>query len=169
MMKAVAAKPQMTLLCVGKLRERFWQEAQAEYTKRLTAYSTKITVVEVADEPSADNASLADEESVRKREADRLLSRIGERDFVVVCDGSRGQAFMSERFAHRLEQAATDGASAWTFVIGGSLGLHETVLERANLAVSFGAFTFPHQLMRVVLLEQLYRAAKINRGEAYHK
>ena len=162
-------RPQITILCVGKLRERYWQDAEAEYRKRLGAYTVKWTVTEVADEPTPDDASPAQEETIRRKEGERLLAKIGERDYVIALD-REGQAFDSPGFASHLEWAtAENGASAFVFVIGGSLGLHQSVLDRAKLRVSFGAFTFPHQLMRVLLHEQLYRAFKILRGEPYHK
>jgi 23S rRNA (pseudouridine1915-N3)-methyltransferase len=166
----MSARPQITVLCVGKLRETFWGEAQAEYVKRLQSYTSKISVVEVPDEAVPAHASPADEEIARQKEGERMLAKIGERAFVVALDGSRGKVMGSEAFAHYMERAASDdGASQWLFLIGGSHGLHEAVLLRADLVLSFGAFTFPHQLMRIVLLEQLYRAAKIVRGETYHK
>jgi 23S rRNA (pseudouridine1915-N3)-methyltransferase len=165
----MAARQQVSIVAVGRLREKFWKDAEAEYVKRLTTYTSKITVVEVADEPTPDDASAAQEETIRERESERILAKVGPRDYVIVLDRT-GKSFDSPGFAAHLERVAADGeASALSFVIGGSLGLHASVLERANLVLSFGAFTFPHQLMRVILLEQLYRAAKIQRGEAYHK
>ena len=167
---SMAAKPQVKIVAVGRLREKFWQEAEAEYRKRLGAYTTRLEMVEVADEPTPDDASTAQEEAIRQREAERILSRLGEREYVIALDGSRGKAFTSAAFAGHLERlSAEEGRSALAFVIGGSLGLHGSVLERADLAVTFGAFTFPHQIMRVLLLEQVYRAFKIQRGEPYHK
>jgi 23S rRNA (pseudouridine1915-N3)-methyltransferase len=158
----------VTVVCVGKLREAFWKDAEAEYVKRLSAFTSRLSVVEVADEPTPENASPATEEAIRAKEAERILARLGERDYVIALD--RGGATLdSPGFAARLERLASDGNSAFAFVIGGSLGLHDTVLARAGLTLSFGAFTYPHQLMRVILLEQLYRAGKINRGENYHK
>lgn len=166
----MAAKPQVTVIGVGRLREKYWQDAQAEYVKRLSGYTSRLAVVEVADEPTPDAASPAEEENIRRREAERLLAKVGERDYLIALDGTLGRTLTSPQFAAHLERAAAEGgASAFAFVIGGSLGLHESVLERADLALSFGAFTYPHQLMRVILLEQLYRAAKIQRGEPYHK
>lgn len=166
----MAAKPQVKILAVGKLREPFWKAAQEEYTKRLTGYTSRIEVVEVADEASPDDASTAQEAAVRLREAERLLAKISERDYVIALDGTHGKVFTSPAFAAHLETLAANGdASAFVFVIGGSLGLHESVRTRANLLLTFGSFTYPHQMMRVILLEQLYRASKIARGEAYHK
>ncbi|MBC8104481.1 MAG: 23S rRNA (pseudouridine(1915)-N(3))-methyltransferase RlmH [Cytophagales bacterium] len=166
----MAAKPQVKVVSVGRLREPFWRDAQAEYQKRLGAYTTRLEVAEVADEPTPEDASPAQEVAIRQKEAERLLTRIGEREYVIALDSSRGKAFTSPEFAAHLERCfAEGGQSALTFVIGGSLGLHQSLLTRADLIVTFGAFTFPHQLMRVLLLEQLYRAFKIQRSEPYHK
>ena len=166
----MAAKPQVKIVAVGRLRERHWQEAEAEYRKRLGAYTSRLEIIEVADEPTPDDASPAQEATIRQREAERILARLSEREYVIVLDGSRGRSFTSPAFAAHLERiAAEEGRSALAFVIGGSLGLDESVLARADLLLSFGAFTLPHQLMRVVLLEQVYRAARIVRREPYHK
>jgi 23S rRNA (pseudouridine1915-N3)-methyltransferase len=166
----MAAKPQVRIIVVGRLRERYWQDAEAEYRKRLTSYTTRLEILEVSDEPTPDDASPAQEQAIRQKESERLLAKIGEREYVVALDGGRGKAYTSSTFAAHLEKVLADGGhSVLTFVIGGSLGLHETLLARADLTLSFGAFTFPHQLMRVLLLEQIYRAFKIQRGEPYHK
>ncbi len=165
----MAARIQINVVAVGRLRESWWRDAEAEYVKRLTPMAGRVVVVEVADEATPDGASLATEDAIRRREGERLLSKIGERSYVIALDRS-GTALTSEAFAARLEKGAgEEGISAVTFLIGGSLGLSPDALARADLTLSFGAFTFPHQLMRVVLLEQVYRAFKINRGEAYHK
>lgn len=165
----MAAKVAITLVVVGRLREKYWQEAEAEYRKRLGAYTTRINVVEVSDEPTPDDASPAQEEAIRRKEGERLLARTGERDYVIVLDRG-GRTFDSPGLAAHLEKlTAEEGVSAFAFVIGGSLGLHEAVLARANLTLTFGAFTYPHQLMRVILLEQIYRAFKIQQGAPYHK
>ena len=162
-------KPQITLVCVGKLREAFWADADAEYRKRLSGYTAKLVVCEVADEPTPDAASLAQEETVREKEAARILPKIEARDFAIILDGTHGKTLSSPAFSARLVQEMSDGASSFCFVIGGSLGLHPSVLERANLVLSLGPMTFPHQMMRVVLWEQVYRAFKIARNEPYHK
>jgi 23S rRNA (pseudouridine1915-N3)-methyltransferase len=167
--EGMAAKPQVKIIAVGRLRERHWQDAEAEYRKRLASYTAKLTVAEVADEPTPDAASDAQEEVIRQREGDRLLAQIGQREYVIALDRS-GRSFDSPGFAAHLDRVtAEESASALTFVIGGSLGLSAPVLDRANLILSFGAFTYPHQLMRVILLEQIYRTARIQRGEPYHK
>jgi 23S rRNA (pseudouridine1915-N3)-methyltransferase len=165
----MAAKYGVTIVAVGRLREKFWQDAEAEYWKRLTSYTSKLTIAEVADEPTPDAASPAQEAAIRAREGERIRAKIGERDYVIALDRA-GRALDSPGLAAHLEQTAASGqASAFTFIIGGSLGLDDTTLARADLLLSFGAFTYPHQFMRVILLEQLYRAAKIQRGEPYHK
>jgi 23S rRNA (pseudouridine1915-N3)-methyltransferase len=157
----MTGKPALTVLCVGKLREGFWRDAEAEYRKRLTRYTTQIEVVEVSEEPTPENA--------REREGERLLTRLPERACVVALD-SQGKSLDSVEFAVWLDRKLAEGvASEFVFVIGGSEGLSDAVRERAHLVLAFGKMTFPHQMMRVILLEQLYRAAKINRGEAYHK
>lgn len=163
-------KPALRIVAVGKLREPFWAAAQDEYVKRLRTHSTRLEIVEVADEPTPDDAAPAQEGTTRDREAERILSRLLPRDYVIALDGTRGTSFTSPAFAAQLQTLlATGTTSGFTFIIGGSLGLSDAVLSRANLLLSFGAFTLPHQLMRVVLLEQLFRAAKITAGQAYHK
>jgi 23S rRNA (pseudouridine1915-N3)-methyltransferase len=158
---------QINLLAVGKLKEKYWKGAVEEYTKRLSSYC-KVNVVEVADEPTPDHASAAQEEAIKKKEAEKLLGKIGERDFVI-CLVIEGKSISSEEFADVLDKMASQGYSTFTFVIGGSLGLHESVVQRANYKLSFSKFTFPHQMVRVILLEQVYRAFRIQRGEPYHK
>lgn len=157
----------ITVISVGKLKEKYWVQALAEYEKRLGAYA-KVKMIEVADEPTPDNASAAQEEAIKSKEAARILAQIKERDYVVAL-AIEGQAYTSEAFAEVLERMAGQGYSSFVFVIGGSLGLHSSVLQRANLKLSFSKFTFPHQMVRVILLEQIYRAFRIQRGEPYHK
>jgi 23S rRNA (pseudouridine1915-N3)-methyltransferase len=158
---------QINLLTVGKLKEKYWTGAVDEYTKRLSSYC-KVNVVEVADEPTPDNASAAQEEQIKKKEADKLLAKIGDRDYVIALV-IEGKSITSEEFAAQIDKVGVQGFSTVTFVIGGSLGLHETVRKRANYLLSFSKFTFPHQMVRVILLEQVYRAWRIMRGEPYHK
>jgi 23S rRNA (pseudouridine1915-N3)-methyltransferase len=166
----MTGKPQITLLCVGKLKETFWKDAEAEYLKRLQSYTTKIRVIEILDEPTPENASAATEAQIREREGEKLLGKLAkltERAYVIVLD-SQGKSFDSVAFATHLESVLLS-YSEIVFIIGGSLGLSESVKEKAHLILSFGKFTLPHQLMRVVLLEQIFRAGKIGRGENYHK
>jgi 23S rRNA (pseudouridine1915-N3)-methyltransferase len=158
---------QINLLAVGKLKEKYWMGAVDEYVKRLSSYC-KVKIVEVPDEPTPDNASPAQEEAIKKKEADKLLAKVGERDYVIAL-AIEGKSLTSEEFAGHLEKLALQGYSTFTFIIGGSLGLHEDVLKRANEKLSFSKFTFPHQMVRVILLEQVYRAFRIQRGEPYHK
>lgn len=157
----------LTVLCVGKLKEKFMRDAVAEYEKRLTRY-VKLDVVEVADEKTPDGASEKEEERIREKEGERLLRQIKEDDHVVALAIS-GKQYDSLAFARRLDGFALCGRSRVVFVIGGSLGLSEQVLARADEEISFSKMTFPHQLMRVILLEQIYRGYRIIRGEPYHK
>ncbi|MDQ7192090.1 23S rRNA (pseudouridine(1915)-N(3))-methyltransferase RlmH [Staphylococcus felis] len=157
----------ITIVAVGKLKEKYWKQAIAEYEKRLSAY-TKIDIVEVPDEKAPENMSGKEIEQVKAKEGERILAKIKPQSTVITLE-IKGKMLGSEELAKELDQRMIQGASDFTFVIGGSNGLHETVLQRSNFALSFSKMTFPHQMMRVVLLEQIYRAFKINRGEAYHK
>ena len=157
----------ISIICVGKIKEKFYRDAIDEYAKRLVKYC-KLEIVEVADEKTPDKASAAEEEQIKLKEAERILAKI--KDDVYVCTLEiLGKKYTSERFARMLEQAAVSGKSHIAFVIGGSLGLHSSVLKRSNQGISFSDMTFPHQLMRVILCEQIYRAYRIISGEPYHK
>ena len=138
-----------------------------EYKKRLSSYC-KVNIVEVPDEPTPDNASPAQEEAIKRKEAEKLLAKVGERDYVIAL-AIEGKSLTSEEFADHLDKMAGQGYSTFSFIIGGSLGLHDNVLQRANYKLSFSKFTFPHQMVRTILLEQVYRAFRIQRGEPYHK
>ncbi|REI03418.1 23S rRNA (pseudouridine(1915)-N(3))-methyltransferase RlmH [Staphylococcus felis] len=157
----------ITIVAVGKLKEKYWKQAIAEYEKRLSAY-TKIDIVEVPDEKAPENMSEKEIEQVKAKEGERILAKIKPQSTVITLE-IKGKMLGSEELAKELDQRMIQGASDFTFVIGGSNGLHDTVLQRSNFALSFSKMTFPHQMIRVVLLEQIYRAFKINRGEAYHK
>lgn len=158
---------QVEVICVGKLKEKYLKDACAEYIKRLSRFCT-LSVTELKDESVPEQASDAQTEQAITREGERILQKINDRDFVVsLC--VEGKNLSSESFAKELEQVFQKGASRLIFVIGGSCGLSEKVKKRSNLRLSFSAMTFPHQLMRVILLEQLYRAYKINANESYHK
>jgi len=162
-------RPRLTLVVVGRLRESWWQDACGEYVKRLGGVASSITVHEVADESTPHAASEADDAKVREREAERILAKIPERDVVVVCD-ARGKATDSVALSQWLERTCAEGSgTGFTFVVGGSLGLADSVRSRADRLLSFGPMTFPHALARVMLLEQIYRAFRIQRGEPYHK
>lgn len=157
----------ITILCVGKMKEKFMRDAVNEYTKRLSRY-IKLDVAEVADEKTPDHASSKEEELIREKEGERLLRHIKGDDHVVALAIS-GTQYDSVAFARRLDGFGLCGKSRVVFVIGGSLGLSEQVLARADEELSFSKMTFPHQLMRVILLEQIYRGYRIIRGEPYHK
>ena len=154
------------VLCVGKLRERYWREAADEYKKRLSRFG-RIEEIEVADKPEPANASTADEMRVLREEGADLLKRIRPDD-VVIALCIEGKAMTSPDLARALAQEEGSGRRV-VFVIGGSLGLAPEVIARAQRKLSFSPMTFPHQLARVMLLEQVYRACKINAGERYHK
>ncbi|TQR44069.1 23S rRNA (pseudouridine(1915)-N(3))-methyltransferase RlmH [Paenibacillus popilliae] len=155
------------LVCVGKLKEKYLVQGIAEYSKRLAPY-VKFQVSEVPDEQAPEKMSDAELEQVKDREGERILGHI-KPDAHVVALAIDGQLWSSEDLASQLDRMATYGTSNVAFVIGGSNGLSDAVLRRANSKLSFGRMTLPHQLMRLVLVEQIYRAVKINRGEPYHK
>ncbi|EPY09889.1 50S rRNA methyltransferase [Paenibacillus sp. E194] len=155
------------LICVGKLKEKYLVQGIAEYSKRLAPY-VKFQVSEVPDEQAPEKMSDAELEQVKDREGERILGHI-KQDAHVVALAIDGQLWSSEDLASQLDRLATYGTSNVAFVIGGSNGLSDAVLRRANSKLSFGRMTLPHQLMRLVLVEQIYRAVKINRGEPYHK
>lgn len=157
----------ITVLAVGKLKEKYWKQAIAEYQKRLGAY-TKIEIIEVPDEKAPENMSDKEIEQVKQKEGQRLLSKVKPQSTVITLE-IKGNVLTSEGLAKNLQQRMIQGQSDFTFIIGGSNGLHQDVLDRSNYALSFSKMTFPHQMMRVILLEQVYRAFKIMRGEAYHK
>lgn len=157
----------ITIIAVGKLKEKYWKQAIAEYEKRLSAY-TKIDIIEVPDEKAPETMSDKEIEQVKEKEGQRILAKVKPQSTVITLE-IQGKMLSSEGLAKELDQRMTQGASDFAFIIGGSNGLHQDVMKRSNFALSFSKMTFPHQMMRVVLLEQVYRAFKINRGEAYHK
>jgi 23S rRNA (pseudouridine1915-N3)-methyltransferase len=152
---------------VGKLKEKYLVLGIAEYAKRLGPY-VKLTLTEVPDERAPETMSAAEEAQVREREGERLLAQL-KPDAHVVALAIGGELWSSEDLAGQLDKLATYGRSHVAFVIGGSTGLSPAVLQRAQQKLSFGRMTLPHQLMRLVLVEQIYRAVKINRGEPYHR
>ncbi|EUC80542.1 23S rRNA (pseudouridine(1915)-N(3))-methyltransferase RlmH [Streptococcus halitosis] len=155
------------VVTVGKLKEKYLKDGIAEYTKRISRFA-KLEMIELADEKTPDKASELENQKILETEGARILSKVGERDFVVVL-AIEGKTLSSEEFSKQLEQASIKGYSTLTFIIGGSLGLAPVVKNRANLSVSFGRLTLPHQLMRLVLVEQIYRAFTIQQGSPYHK
>ena len=157
----------VTVLCVGKLKEKFYADAAAEYIKRLSRYC-KLEIIEVADEKTPDNASENAEEMIRQKEAERLLKYIREDAYLITLEIG-GKQLTSEEFSEKIEKLGIQGTSHIIFVIGGSIGIGKAVLEKSDYALSFSKMTFPHQLMRVILLEQIYRGYRIMSGEPYHK
>ena len=157
----------ITIVCVGKIKEKFYRDAVEEYKKRLGRYC-KMQIVEVADEKTPDKASEALENQIKEKEGNRILSHISDSDYVIAL-AINGKERDSVELAEHIRSLGLHGKSSLAFVIGGSLGLSEEVLKRADEKLSFSKMTFPHQLMRVILLEQIYRAYKINAGEPYHK
>ena len=155
------------IVTVGKLKEKYLKDGIAEYTKRISRFA-KLEMIELADEKTPDKASELENQKILETEGARILSKVGERDFVVVL-AIEGKTFSSEDFSKQLEQASIKGYSTLSFIIGGSLGLAPIVKNRANLSVSFGRLTLPHQLMRLVLVEQIYRTFTIQQGSPYHK
>lgn len=155
------------IICVGKLKEKYLDDGIKEYLKRISAYSD-IEVIEVADERIPENPSLAEETIVKSKEGRRILDKVKQDDYMILLD-VQGKELDSIQFAERIEDCMINGKSTIDFVIGGSLGHGEDVLTRANARISFSQMTFPHQLMRLILVEQIYRAFKIIRHETYHK
>lgn len=156
------------IVAVGKLKEKYLIDGIAEYVKRMTPYA-KLQIVEVAEEKAPERLSAAEEAQVKQREGERLLAAIKSDDTHVIALAIEGEPWSSEELARHIEGLGTYGTSQLAFVIGGSLGLSEAVLQSAARRLSFGRITLPHQLMRLVLAEQVYRAYKIMRGEPYHK
>lgn len=157
----------ITIVTVGKLKEKYLKQGIEEYAKRLNSY-VKLQLIEVADEKAPETLSDADMEIVKKKEADRILAKISP-DAHVIALTIDGKMKTSEEFAASIDSLMTYGKSKIVFVIGGSLGLHSSVLQRSNDKLSFSKMTFPHQLMKLVLVEQIYRAFRIMKNEPYHK
>ena len=157
----------ITIISVGKIKEKFYRDAISEYEKRLSRYC-KFQIIEVADEKTPDKASEIEENQIKEKEADRILAHINE-DACLVTLEIQGKKLSSVDFADFIRQKTVHGVSHIQFVIGGSLGLHEKISKRSDFKLSFSDMTFPHQLMRVILSEQIYRAFRIIAGEPYHK
>jgi 23S rRNA (pseudouridine1915-N3)-methyltransferase len=157
----------ISIVTVGKLKEKYLKQGIEEYVKRLNSYA-KIEIFEVPDEKAPEELSDIEMEQVKQKEGERILAKIHQ-DTYVIALAINGKLRSSEELAESLDKLATYGKSKVAFVIGGSLGLSDEVLKRANEQLSFSKMTFPHQLMRLILVEQIYRAFRINRGEPYHK
>ena len=157
----------ITIISVGKIKEKYLKDAIAEYAKRLGKYC-RLEIIEVADEKTPDQASETVEEGIRAKEAERILKNIKDDMYVITLE-IQGKMLTSEELADRIETLGIQGKSSIAFVIGGSIGLGKAVLDRSDFALSFSRMTFPHQLMRVILLEQIYRGFRIINREPYHK
>lgn len=157
----------ITVLCVGKIKEKFYIQALDEYIKRLSRY-VKLEIIQVADEKTPDGAGDALNAQILTTEGERLLKKLPEDAHVITLEIG-GRKLSSEAFAANIDTLMVKGVSHIAFVIGGSLGLGENMRRKSDFALSFSDMTFPHQLMRVILLEQIYRAFRINANEPYHK
>ena len=157
----------ITVIAVGKIKEKFYTDAIAEYSKRLSRYC-RLEVIQVADEKTPDGASEAQERQIKEKEGSRILAQIKDGAYVIAL-AVQGTMLSSEQLASKLNKLGVDGQSQIVLLIGGSLGLSDEVLKRADYHLSFSPMTFPHQLMRVILLEQIYRSYRIISGEPYHK
>lgn len=157
----------ITLITVGKIKEKYLRDAIDEYSKRLSRYC-KLDIVELTDEKTPDNASEKEELQIKEKEGKNILSKIKENSYVIAMD-LKGKHITSEEFSSLIDNLGVEGNSNITFVIGGSLGLSQEVIKRANYKLCFSKMTFPHQLFRVMLLEQIYRGYRIIKGEPYHK
>ncbi|MCX7843351.1 MAG: 23S rRNA (pseudouridine(1915)-N(3))-methyltransferase RlmH [Clostridia bacterium] len=157
----------ISVIAVGKIKERYLKEGIAEYSKRLSRFCD-LEIAEVEDEQAPESLTPSQEASVKRKEAERVLKRIKEGSVVIVLE-VKGKRLKSEEFAEKLNSFFISGSSHITFLIGGSLGVDQELLDKADLKLSVSDMTFPHQLARLILLEQLYRAFKIIRGEPYHK
>ena len=157
----------ITLITVGKIKEKYLKDAIAEYSKRLSRYC-KLEIVEVADEKTPDNASDTVEDAIRDKEGERILKYIKEDAYVITLEIA-GKMLTSEEMAEKIEKLGVQGTSHIIFIIGGSIGLGREILKRSDYALSFSKMTFPHQLMRVIQLEQIYRSYRIINHEPYHK
>lgn len=157
----------ITVVCIGKLKEKYWEDAIKEYSKRLSKYC-KLQIEELKETRISDKPTAAEEMAVKEAEGKAILAKLKKDTYVITLE-IKGKSLSSEDLAEKMETLSINGKSDVAFVIGGSLGLSEEVSRRADFKLSFSAMTFPHQMIRVFLLEQIYRAYKINRGETYHK
>ncbi len=157
----------ISIICVGKIKEKYLVQAIQEYSKRLSRYC-KLQIIELADEKTPDGCSKAIEQKIKQKEAVRIESSL-KGDEYIICLDIQGKKYNSEEFAVHIEKLGIDGKSHIAFIIGGSLGLDNNIINKSDFKLSFSDMTFPHQLMRVILLEQIYRSYRITSGEPYHK
>jgi 23S rRNA (pseudouridine1915-N3)-methyltransferase len=156
----------ISIITIGKLKEKYLKQGIDEYLKRLSAYA-KVEVIELADEKAPEQLSDAEMQQVKQKEGERILAKISD-DTHIIALAIEGKQRSSEDLAREIDKLATYGKSKIAFIIGGSLGLSNEVMKRSNDTLSFSKMTYPHQLMRLILLEQVYRAFRINRGDVYH-
>lgn len=156
------------IVAVGKIKEQYFKSAISEYEKRLSAY-TNIEIIEVPDEPIAKNSNATLDQQIKEKEGSKMLSTIKDNEYVILLDLHKANEYDSISFANHLDKLFTNWKSTITFVIGGSLGLGENIRQRANERIILSKFTFTHQMVRILVLEQIYRAFKINNHETYHK
>jgi 23S rRNA (pseudouridine1915-N3)-methyltransferase len=157
----------ITVICVVKIKEKYFTMGIEEYSKRLTRYC-KLDIIELPDEKTPDNASASEELQIKKKEGERILKSVKDGAYVIAL-AIEGTMLTSEQLSEKMEALGVNGDSHIVFIIGGSLGLDEEVLKRADYKLSFSKMTFPHQMMRMILLEQIYRGYRIMKGEPYHK
>ncbi|KMT21890.1 23S rRNA (pseudouridine(1915)-N(3))-methyltransferase RlmH [Clostridium cylindrosporum] len=155
------------IITVGKIKEKFMRDAIDEYAKRLSRYC-KLDIVELQDEKTPDNASEKEEDAIKEKEGVKIRGHIKDSDYVIALD-LKGKHLTSEEFSEKIETLGIEGKSSIVFIIGGSLGISAETLKRADYKMAFSKMTFPHQLFRIMLLEQIYRAFRIMKGEPYHK
>lgn len=157
----------ITVIAVGKVKEKYLKDGISEYSKRLSRFCD-LEIIEVDDEQAPDSLSPAQELQIKKKEAEKIIRKLKSSSVLIALD-VKGESFGSEKLASKLQSFFISGSSHVTFVIGGSLGIDSELLKMANLRFSLSDLTFPHQLIRLILLEQVYRTFKINAGETYHK
>ncbi len=157
----------ISIICIGKLKEKYWSEAVTEYSKRLKRFCN-LEIIELRESRLPDKAGKAEEDAVKENEGEEILKKIKDNMYVITLE-VQGKKLSSEKLAMHMEKLVLEGNSNIAFIIGGSLGLSPAVSKRANYSLSFSDMTFPHQMMRVILLEQIYRSFKINHNETYHK
>lgn len=155
------------IVSVGRIKEKFMQEGIKEYSKRLSRYCS-LEIIEVEDEKAPENLSNKEMDQVKEKEGEKILSKIPANSYIISLE-IKGKSLTSEEFSEKIESLMIEGINDITFIIGGSLGLSKEVLQKSNLKLSFSKMTFPHQLIRVILLEQIYRGFRIMKGEPYHK
>ncbi|HEY8362432.1 MAG TPA: 23S rRNA (pseudouridine(1915)-N(3))-methyltransferase RlmH [Tissierellaceae bacterium] len=157
----------ITIIAVGKIKEKYIQEGIKEFIKRLSRYCS-LNLIEVDDEKAPENLSQREMEIVKTKEGQKIITKIPQNSFIISLE-IKGKQLSSEELSKKIEELMIEGVNHITFIIGGSLGLSDEVLDRSNFRLSFSKMTFPHQLMRLILLEQIYRAFKIIKNEPYHK